>query len=98
MSKTIMVAGMIWYHPEDYDAILGIMSDSNQLPRRFDVWLAKAEAGEKKLASDGYIIVRAFIDPKTFPDWCKSRNLNVDAEARMLYANTAAKNSVGNSH
>ena len=27
------------------------------------------------------------IDPKTFPDWCRSRNLNADAEARTRFAN-----------
>lgn len=98
MSKTVLVIGMVWYHTEDYDAILRIMSDRDQLPRRFDVWLAKAERGEQERTRQGQIVVRAYIDPETFPDWCRSRNLNVDSEARMLYANTVAKNHAGSCH
>lgn len=91
MEKQKSIIGMAWYRAEDYDAILRIMSDSHQFPDRFDVWLAKAEAFEKDGASHGYVVVRAVIDPKTFPNWCKSCNLNVDAEARTYFANLAAR-------
>lgn len=82
---------MSWYRAEDYDAILGIMSDRHQFPDRFDIWLAKAEAVEKDSADHGYVVVRAIINPKTFPDWCRSRSLNIDAEARTYFANLAAR-------
>lgn len=100
MEKQKSVIGMAWYRAEDYDTVLGIISDSHQFPDRFDVWLAKAEAFEKDSASHGYVVVRAVIDPKTFPDWCRSRNLNVYAEARMHFANLAAREYVErhNSH
>lgn len=100
MEKQKSVIGITWYRAEDYDAILRIMSDSHQFPDRFDVWLAKAEAFEKDRASHGYVVVRAVIDPKTFTDWCRSRNLNVDAKARMHFANIGAREYVErhNSH
>lgn len=91
MNQIIRAIGIAWYHPEDYDACLRIMADRHTLPGRFDVWLAKAEAIEKERTSLGYVVVRAFIDPKTFPDWCRSRGLNVDSQARMEYANLIAK-------
>lgn len=98
MIKNIRVTGMVWYRPEDYSAILRIMTDSQKLPRTFHEWRMKAESGEKKLRRDGHTIVRAYIDPETFPDWCRSRGLDIDAEARMQYANLIAKESHGTTH
>ncbi len=90
--------GMIWYYREDYDAILRIMNDSHKLPESFDVWLAEAEQGEENLKQDGYTVVRARIDPETFPDWCRSHGRNADLQARMGFANFIAKQSAGSSH
>lgn len=100
MEKQKSVIGMAWYRAEDYDAIFRIMSDSHKLPDTFDEWLLKADNGEKELTASGHIVVRAVIDPKTFPDWCRSLNLNVDAKARMHFANIAAREYVErhNSH
>ena len=98
MEKQKSVIGLSWYRAEDYDAILGIMSDSNKLPDTFGEWLLKAENGEKELTATGHIVVRAVIDPKTFPDWCRSRSLNIDSKARMEYANLVAKERAGNTH
>lgn len=98
MNLSIRVTGMVWYHPEDYNACLRIMSDRNQLPASFYIWNMKAEAGEKKSRREGQIIVRAYIDPETFPDWCLARGLNIDAKGRMEYANFIAKEHAGNTH
>lgn len=85
-----VVIGMVWYKPEHYGAILGIMTDSNHLPRTFHEWRMKAETGEKQRRRAGQIVVRAFIDPETFPDWCRAKGLNVDAQARVAFANEIA--------
>lgn len=98
MNMQIRVTGMVWYRSQDYDAILRIMSDSQKLPRTFHEWRMKAEAGEKKLQREGHIIVRAYIDPETFPDWCNARGLNLDAQARTHYANTIAAERAGSTH
>jgi len=94
----IRAAGMAWCRPEDYDACLRIMADSNQLSASFHVWLTKAEHREKELRSEGHTIVRVYIDPETFPDWCRTRSLNIDSKARMQYAALIAKEHAGNTH
>ncbi len=86
--------GMAWYKPEHYGAILGIMADRDKLPVSFHVWRMNAETGEKKYRREGKIVVRAYIDPETFPDWCRSRGLNVDAKARTRFAVEIAKHYV----
>ena len=98
MNSIIRVTGMVWYRPEDYDACLRIMTDRDKFPASFHIWRMKAETGEKKLRREGHTIVRAYINPETFPDWCRARDLDINAQARMEYANLIAKESAGNSH
>lgn len=93
-----MILGMAWYKAEHYDAIRRIMADGHKLPATFHEWRMKAETGEKKFRREGKIVVRVFIDPETFPDWCRARGLNVDAQARMQYAATIANETVMRSH
>lgn len=100
MSKSLPVTifGMVWYQPEHYDAVLRVMSDSHKLPRTFHEWRMQAESHEKKFRREGKIVVRAFIDPETFPDWCRARGLNIDAQARNHFAALVAKETVERSH
>lgn len=97
-TSPIQHIGMIWYELENYDAVLRIMADRPKLPRTFHEWRMKAEAEEKRFRRDGKIVVRAFIDPETFPDWCRARGLNIDAEARHRFAATVAKSVMERTH
>lgn len=98
MTLKVRAAGISWYNPDDYGAIRRIMSDRHKLAATYNEWLRDAEAGEQKLRSEGYIVVRAFIDSKTFPDWCLARGLDINAEARMAFANGIAYNQVRGAH
>lgn len=91
--RPVTVIGMVWYKPEDYDAVLGIVADRNNFSASFHEWRMKAETGEKQQRRDGHFVVRVFIDPKTFPDWCRARGLSIDAKARNQFAAEAAKNA-----
>lgn len=93
-SIPVQIIGMVWYEREHYDGIRRIMADREKLPATFHEWRMKAETGEKKFRREGKIVVRAFINPETVPDWCRARSLNVNAEARNLFAAEAAKDKV----
>lgn len=80
------VAGMPWYARDDYPRVLEVMADANKLPHSFDAWLKRAEENEGGLKAAGYIVFRAEIEPDEFRVWCAVRRLNVDAEARNLFA------------
>lgn len=93
------VISMAWYRREDYNTIISIMSDSHHMHHSFDVWLADAEQGERKLKSEGYTVVRAFIDPKTFPKWCSASRMDINSKARSSsYATLIANESVNSKH
>ena len=98
MSTPVIILGFVWYKPEDYDAIRRIMADGHEFPATFHEWRIKAETGEKKFRREGKVVVRAYIDPESFPDWCRARGLNVDSEARKLFANLVAKETHDGAH
>jgi hypothetical protein len=84
------IVGIAWYKAEHYDAILRIMSDRHVLPRTFIEWRLQAEAAEKKYQRMGKTVCRALIDPEAFAEWCRTKGLNIDAQARMQYASAVA--------
>lgn len=95
MSRQVQIAGMAWYMREDYAALLGVMVDGHVLPRSYDDWLKKAEEAERQFKARGIRIVRVVIDPKAFPIWCQARGLDIDAKARMAFANDEAARQAG---
>ena len=88
--------GMAWYTRSAYPLCLAIFSDAADYPDTFDEWLTKAEQTEKKLRQQGVRVIRAEIDPNTFPSWCAANGFsNVDTQARCHYANLKAAESLG---
>lgn len=87
---TIKVAGMVWYKIEDYEAALALMDDAKLLPPTFSQWRMKAEQAEKKTRRDGWSATRVYLNPAEFAGWCAARGLNIDANARQLFANESA--------
>ena len=94
----IRAVAMVWYRAEDYSAVLRVMSDSDKLPATFEKWLFKAQKNEKEMRRKGYTVIRICIDPETFPDWCRARGLDVNANARNLFAAESAKEQYGATH
>lgn len=86
--------GMPWYRREDYPRIRAIMADADRLPVGFDEWEKKAEAFERDVKRGGKIVVRAIVDPDTFPAWCRERSLNVDTKGRSMFASYMAMRQV----
>lgn len=90
--------GMVWYALDDYAEVLRVMEDSHLLPRTYTEWRLKAETGEKRRRREGLIVFRVPLDPKTFPEWCRERGLNVDAKARTRFAAESAYAQYMNLH
>jgi hypothetical protein len=86
----VAAVGIAWYLQQDYPAILRIMADADLMPASFEKWQHLAHRIERDLRAQGRIVTRAVIDPATFPEWCRSRDLQVDAKARIAFANQYA--------
>ncbi len=86
-----MLQAMVWYREEDYERLLEIFDDRDQLPPTFQNWLARAEEKKAEVEAAGDQVIKVFIDPETFPKWCEEKKLPKDANARSELAIEAAK-------
>lgn len=86
----VQVVAMVWYHESDYDRLKAMFIDSHVLPRTFLQWQDLAEQGRKRLLRQGHMVVKAYIDPNTFPDWCIKNGHKLDASGRNAFGNTEA--------
>jgi hypothetical protein len=83
--------GVSWYRKDDYDVLRGLFEDGHNLPLTYEAWEQQANAFSSRMASRGVVIIKAYIEPKTFPAWCQSRGLNIDAKARQQFATEFAR-------
>lgn len=93
MTKPIKIgaAGMVWYKREDYPLILEIMDDNESLATTYDDFITGAEKVFNQLTAQGMRMIRAEIDPRTFPEWCSTHGFKkLNSEARSAFANRFA--------
>ena len=80
------IQAMVWYKEEHWDALIKLFADSHLLPKKYSDWLQKAEEMVKKVESSGDVVMKVFIDPDTFPAWCKEKGKEMDMHARTELA------------
>jgi hypothetical protein len=85
----IRAIGISWFREEDYPTLLRIFKDANKMPRTWKEWLEGAEKMEKQVKAQGQNTERVYIDPDTFPDWCRREGVGVDREGRHKFVATA---------
>ena len=82
-SKTI---GIPWYDRDHYLALIADFDDGEMLPRTYDLWFAEAKASWSKLEQTGARVVRVYLEPEDFFEWCRSNGRRTDAEGRQEFA------------
>lgn len=94
--QTPSIQAMVWYKEEDWDALMKLFTDSHLLPKSYAEWLPRAEEMVKKVEAGGDIVMKVFIDPITFPAWCKEKGKEMDMNARTeLAIEVATQQSFG---
>ncbi len=86
MSNEPMIQAMVWYKEEDWEKLLNLFSDAHLLPKTYADWLARAEEAVADIQNSGDTVMKVFIDPVTFPEWCEKKGKKLDAEARTELA------------
>ena len=81
-----MLRAMVWYKEEDYELLLTLFDDTELLPRTFSDWSKRAEEKKQEVEAAGDQVIKVFIDPETFPEWCATKNLPKDANSRSQLA------------
>lgn len=85
----VRAVGIPWYRREEYGRIRRVMADGHLLPATWRDWLDRAQQAEQQIKAQGIVAERVYLDPRGFPDWCRARGLDVDADARMRFASEA---------
>lgn len=78
------------YSEADYEDILKIMDDAEDLPDTYQDWLDLSLETEQVLLKQGYPVTRIMIQPKKFDSWCRINGMRPNAEARAEFAATQA--------
>lgn len=95
--SSVQIVGIVWYKQEEYDACMEIMIDRASINQPYHLWRMKAETAEKRQRRAGLTVIRAHINPATFPEWCRARGLDIGADARNQFAaQTAHQIATGN--
>lgn len=94
----ISALGMTWYTRENYDRVKAISDDPESFPDTFNAWHQAAKAGFDRFTAAGHTVVKAHIDPDTFPHWCRVNGHKVDSDGRKAFANAAAHEAARKMH
>ncbi len=81
-----IIQAMVWYREEDWETLKSLFADAHLLPLTYTDWLGRAEKMKTRVQADGDIVIKVYIDPVTFPQWCEGKGLKMDAEARSQLA------------
>jgi hypothetical protein len=91
----VSVVGIAWYRRADYDRLMSIFPDREELPDTFEDWLSDAQRTYNELLLNGIIVEKAFLDPETFPKWCRANGMKMDTDGRLRYATEYAASKHG---
>ncbi len=80
------VQAMVWYKEEDWQVLKEMFVDGEMLPKTYEDWLRRAEEMKEKVQAEGDAVIKVYIDPQTFPEWCEKKGLEMNAEARSQLA------------
>ena len=81
--------GAYWIKEEDYPALLKIFDDGDKMPPSWKEWLKMAEEMEQGLKAYGHVVLRVYIDPATFPDWCAAHGTSPGSAGRRKFVAAA---------
>ena len=79
------VLGVAWYRREQWNRLLEISSDRDQLEDTYEEWKSIAEKHFDELALPGLPIRKVDIDVEELLSWCGSQDRPVDGEARAQF-------------
>ncbi len=77
---------MVWYRQEHYPELLTLFSDAALLPPTYAAWLSRAEAKKAEVEAAGDQVIKVYIEPEYFSQWCREKSLPTDAESRTRLA------------
>lgn len=86
--------GIPWCRKENYDALRRVLVDGSHLPVSWEEFMERASKAQQSYEADGHVVVRAEIDPRTFPGWCEFHGHRIDSNSCYRFAAEVALGNV----
>ena len=77
--------GIAWYGPDQWQHLLDVSVDRNDLEATYAEWEQDAERALKQLRQGGLEVVKVHVKIEDLLDWCLEQNVPVNANARSRY-------------
>ncbi|HMD87033.1 MAG TPA: hypothetical protein VKO18_20270 [Terriglobia bacterium] len=89
--KEKVLTGVGWYRPEQWQRLLEISVDVDQLEKTHAEWLAFAEKTVKDLERLGVSIIKVDVDVEELQIWSRQQGLPIDGKARAQFISNKAQ-------
>lgn len=95
MNQPIRAVGIPWYAAEHYAELKAMMEDGHKLSPTHAEWKRQAEKAESVHRGQGYLVVRAPLEPDAFREHCRRFGQKLDSQGRSHFAAWFAKQHQG---
>jgi hypothetical protein len=89
------ILGVAWYTREQYERLLELANDRDNLEDTYEEWQATAEKMMVKLSKPGVLPRKVHIDVEELVAWCKAHNRPVDGAARTAFVADKVEEEIG---
>ena len=91
---TEVVAGIAWYHPEQWPMLLDVSVDRYTLEPTHKEWLFLAERAMFDIKRSGISPRKVSVDVEKLVAWCRTQDRPVDGAARAEFAQSLLRKKV----
>ena len=78
--------GIAWFTPDQWQILLDISADRDDLEATYAEWERDSKKALRQLRQGGLNVIKVPVEIDELLDWCQSRNIPVNANARSQYA------------
>ncbi len=89
------ILGVAWYTHEQYERLLELANDRDNIEDTYERWQATAEKMMVKLSKPGVLPRKVHIDVEELVAWCKAHNRPVDGAARTVFVADKVEEEIG---
>jgi hypothetical protein len=90
-----VILGVSWYTREQYDRLLELADDRDNLEDTYDEWQASAEKMMVKLSKPGVLPRKVHINVEELVAWCKAHNRPINGAARTMFVADKVDEEIG---
>ena len=79
------IAGFCWYQPDQWERLVEINEDRDELDDCYEDWLKSANKAISEIRAKGIIVKKVKIDLEEFVEWCEEFGHSINSSARSEF-------------